>query len=273
MINKFTQKAQNALQSALSFAKEMGHTYVGSEHLLLGLLSEKDSIASRVLMEKGLSTDGLRRKIAEVSGLGSESFVTASDMTPRLRRILESGAAIAQKNRGRLVGTDHILLALLGERDCVAVRLLDVSGLCLSEIKSDLEALSNTATEKARSGDDKKESSERLKIRGAPVLSSFGRDLTDMARQGRIDPIIGRDKETDRVVRILSRRSKNNPCLVGEPGVGKTAVVEGLAARIVEGRVPPSLADRRIVTLDISSMIAGAKYRGEFEERLKHVME
>ncbi len=273
MTNKFTQKAQNALQAALRFAREMGHTYVGSEHLLLGLLAEKEGIASRILVTKGVRIDALQRQIAEASGLGSESYVKATDMTPRVQHILEVAASLSQKSRSRFVGTEHILLALLSERDCVAVRLLDASGVCISEIKSDLEAISSTATEKTRTHDDKKEAPERLKIRGAPTLSSFGRDLTDMARQGRIDPIIGRDRETERVVRILSRRTKNNPCLVGEPGVGKTAVVEGLAERIVEGNVPASLADRRIVTLDISSMIAGAKYRGEFEERMKRVME
>ncbi len=272
MSNKFTQKAQNTLNSALTFARELGHSYVGSEHLLLGLVSEKDSIAARLLAARGADAERIRKSIADVSGVGSQSFVHASDMTPRAKKIIEGSAAESHKSGSRYIGTEHLLMALLREKDSVGVRLLESEGIPAEELMDDVDTYLSASVEKApRPASPDKE--EKLKIKGAPVLSSYGRDLTERAREGRIDPIIGRDAETERLIRILSRRQKNNPCLIGEPGVGKTAVVEGLAERIVRKSVPPSLRDRRIVTLDISSMIAGAKYRGEFEERLKNVME
>ncbi len=272
MSNKFTQKAQNTLNLALSFARELGHSYIGSEHLLLGLVCEKDSIASRLLLARGADAARIRKSIADIAGVGSESFVHASDMTPRARKIIEGSAAESKRNQSRYIGTEHLLMALLEEKDSVAVRLLESEGIPSEELQKDLSVYLNASAERpVRTPPTEKE--EKLKIHSAPVLSSYGRDLTERAREGRIDPIIGRQTETDRVIRILSRRTKNNPCLIGEPGVGKTAVVEGLAERIAKGCVPPTLSGKRIVTLDISSMIAGAKYRGEFEERLKNVME
>ncbi|MBO5938480.1 MAG: ATP-dependent Clp protease ATP-binding subunit [Clostridia bacterium] len=274
MSNKFTQKAQLALQCAMSTAREMGHTYIGSEHLLLGLLSDENSIAARLLVAKGVSIEGLRKTVIEIAGFGAPSSLSPDDMTPRLRRIIEGAATESLRCGARYLGTEHLLLALLSERDSVGVRLLEADGISSSELKKDVVLyLETTAEQEKKSIVGKTASEEKLKIRGAPTLSAYGRDLTEQARAGLIDPVIGRDRETDRVIRILSRRTKNNPCLVGEPGVGKTAVVEGLARRIAEGSVPETLRDRRIVTLDISSMIAGAKYRGEFEERMKKVME
>ncbi len=272
MSNKFTQKAQNTLNLALSFARELGHSYVGSEHLLLGLISEKDSIASRLLQGRGLEADRIRKSIVDMAGVGSPSVVSASDMTPRAARIIEQAAAESRRVGTRYIGTEHLLSALLSERDSVAVRLLRAEGVPEEELRSDLSSYLSVTTDHApkRSDTDRE---EKLKIRGAPTLSAFGRDLTARAREGRMDPVIGREEETDRLICILSRKTKNNPCLVGEPGVGKTAVVEGLAQRIAAGSVPSPLAGRRIVSLDLSAMIAGAKYRGEFEERMKHVME
>ena len=273
MSNKFTQKAQNALGRAMSSAREMGHTYIGSEHLLLGLLSEEDAIASRLLLAKGVRAEELRKNIVEISGLGAPSFVSPSDMTPRARKIIEGAATESTAGGARYIGTEHLLASLLAERDSVGVRLLEAMGISASDLKKDVSLYLSTISEQEKRSVGKAGAEEKLKIRGAPTLSAYGRDLTEYARAGRVDPVIGRDHETDRVIQILSRRTKNNPCLVGEPGVGKTAVVEGLARRIAEGNVPEALRDRRIVTLDISSMIAGAKYRGEFEERMKHVME
>ena len=273
MIQKFTQKAQSSIHRALCLAGEMGHSYVGSEHLLLGLCAEEDSIAARLLHTRGADLALLQRNLAEAVGLGAPGYVNAEDMSPRAKHILESASQEASAQNAKSVGTEHLLSALLSERDCVAVKLLSTVGVPPSELKNDLSSYLGSSTEKSRSREEKKNEETRLKIRGAPTLSMYGRDLTAMAAEGRFDPIIGRDRETERLICILSRRTKNNPCLIGEPGVGKTAVVEGLAMRIHQGSVPETLRGRRILSLDISSMIAGAKYRGEFEERMKHVME
>jgi len=273
MTQKFTQKAQNSLRRAKTLAEEMGHSYIGSEHLLLGLSAEPDSIASRLLGARGADLALLQKSLVEVVGIGTPGPILAEDMTPRAKRIIELAASVADSGSARFVGTEHLLLSLLGERDCVAVKLLDSIGVPPSELKNDLSAFVSTTEEKSRTREERKGEESKLKIRGAPTLSAYGRDLSAMAADGRFDPIIGREDETERVICILSRRTKNNPCLVGEPGVGKTAVVEGLAMRIAEGSVPDTLKDRRIVALDIASMIAGAKYRGEFEERMKRVMD
>ena len=273
MPNKFTQKAQNVLTRSLTLSRELGHTYVGSEHLLLSLLTEEDCIAARLLIAKGADAKKLRDAMIEISGFGAPSFVSPSDLTPRVRKIIEGASAESTAGGARYIGTEHLLLSLLSERDSVGVRLLEAEGIPASELKKDVRDYLATVSEQTSSPEKLSPPEEKLKIRGAPMLSTYGRDLTEQARAGRIDPVIGRDRETERVIQILSRRQKNNPCLVGEPGVGKTAVVEGLATRIAEGDVPETLRERRIVTLDISSMIAGAKYRGEFEERMKHVME
>ena len=266
---KFTQKAQNVLNNALNYARNMGHTYIGSEHILMGLISEEDSVSAKILSERGIAFEKIKSAVEGFAGVGTVSDVSPADMTPRTKHIIEASANEAIRLNQSYIGTEHILLALIGESDCVAVKILKECGASALDIKNDLMAYLGGRQD---SGSTPKRENEK-KNSSTPTLSQHGRDLTALAKEGKIDPIIGRDTETERVIQILSRRTKNNPCLIGEPGVGKTAVVEGLAQRIVDGNIPESLKGKRIVTLDIPGMIAGAKYRGEFEERMKNVMD
>ena len=274
MANKFTQKVQNTLMTALDIARELGHTYVGSEHILYGLATDTDSISGRLLSSHGASPEKVKKAISELTGTGSKSHVTPYDMTPRAKRIIEDAALCSENDSKAFIGTEHILSALLSQKESIAVKVLSMLGTKTYEIERELSGIGSVISDKKETKSVSKQSPEdKVKIKGAPTLSLYGKELTEFAKHGAIDPVIGRDEETDRVIQILSRRTKNNPCLIGEPGVGKTAVVEGLAQRIIDGSVPALLSDRRIVTLDISSMIAGSKYRGEFEERMKNVME
>ena len=264
MPNKYTQKAQSVIQHTHAYASELGHSFIGTEHLLLALASEKGAMSERVLLAHSITPTKLRRTIAELCGSGSSgALLSPHDMTPRLRQVLEDAAKEATLAGSPAVGTEHLLLALLCDREAVACGIVEKYGVRLCDLR---EELLGTSASTAMPKKDKK-SAEK-----GSCVTSFGYDLCAAAREGRLDEVFGREEETEHVIRILSRRQKNNPCLVGEPGVGKTAVVEGLAIRMASGNVPEPLQDKRIVSLDLSAMIAGAKYRGEFEERMKQVL-
>ncbi len=269
----FTQKAQNALNNALAVASEMGHGSVGTEHLLLGLLSERDSVAARVLEENSVTYDKTKRLIGEKVGFGEPVNLTPKDVTPRVKRIIETSASIAVGLGQGYIGTEHLLLAAVEEGESYAARLIREEGASADDVKRGILAVLGAAERVGNGPGNSKQGRKKKSDAAGETLSQYGTDLTKAAREGRLDPIIGREAETARLIRILSRRTKNNPCLIGEPGVGKTAVVEGLAQRIAEGTVPETLAGKTLLTLDISAMVAGAKYRGEFEERMKNVIE
>ncbi len=263
---KFTGKAGHALTRALETARGMGHTYIGTEHILLGLLGESDCIASGVLEAGGINYGGASAIVRKAAGTGVPSSVTPADMTPKAKKIIECAAKEASGGRSGYIGTEHLLYAILSDPDCFGYKTVTACGASALSLRSELSVFLNPeATEKRKKpGGD---------IAGAPTLSKYGVSLVAAARSGRCDPVIGRESECERLMQILVRRTKNNPCLIGDPGVGKTAIVEGLAALIAEGRVPDALKGRNVVMLDIPAMIAGAKYRGEFEERMKGVME
>lgn len=265
MSNNFTAKAEAALNRAVELAEEHGHTYIGTEHVLLALAEDKTSCASILLKKHKITSEQISRAVKEYSGVGAQSKLTSKDTTPKCRRLLESSYKITKKYASERIGTEHLLLAILDEKECVAAKIL-------TKIEADTSAVKDSIIVFLRSSQRGTIYAEPVCENSLPNLSKYGKNISLMAERGELDPVIGREKETDRLIRILSRRTKNNPCLIGEAGVGKTAIVEGLAERISEGRVPSRLLGKIIFTLDLTSMVAGAKYRGDFEERIKSIM-
>ncbi len=271
MLNRFTPPAQNAIRHALTFARELGHTYIGSEHLLLGILRERDCAACRLLEARGVSEQRTKELLCEIVGIGHQTSLSEQSMTPRTRHILESASNQALQYTQSRIASEHLLYALLKESESTAVHLLSLQGVNIKELSADLYTFFESFSQKPADTLTPKKAGEQKKANTPfATLSQYSRDLT--AAADKFDPVIGRDAETERMIQILCRRTKNNPCLIGESGVGKTAIVEGLAYRISQGNVPQCLQGKSIMMLDLSSMIAGAKYRGEFEERLKNVM-
>ena len=268
MVYKFTNKAQNAIQIANDIAIELGHNYVGTEHLLYGLAQEGSGVASKALENQNITPENILEKIEELVGRNNESISSAVGFTPRTKRVIENAFREARKLGSDYIGTEHLLIGIMRESDSIAVRIMLELDVDMQKLVNDILSVINGYDSDA-APENNKNTRGKGSYNSTQTLNQFGNDLTKLAEEGKLDPVIGRKNETARVIQILSRRTKNNPCLIGEPGVGKTAVVEGLAEKIVAGDVPEILKDKRVVTLDISSMVAGAKYRGDFEDRIK----
>ena len=272
MSTQYTNQAKTAVKYAEKTARRYKHSYIGTEHLLAGLLHEEEGTAGMVLRDMGISEERLMEMIRKLIAPEESNVLNAdrAGYTPRATRMLEGAVEEADDLRSEKIGTEHLLLAMLREVDCMGTRLLHTMGVNIRKLQN--EVLAAMGEEVANPRDNGNARSRNEAATGTPTLDQYSRDLTEMARQGVMDPVVGREDEIGRVIQILSRRTKNNPCLIGEPGVGKTAVVEGLAQRITQGLVPEKMKNRRLVVLDLSGMVAGSKYRGEFEERIKKVI-
>ena len=270
MTYKFTNRAQKAIELSNDIAIELGHSYIGTEHLLYGLVKEGAGIASKVLTNQDVTEDKVLEKIEELIGTEEQKGETLG-FTPRTKRVIENAFLEARKLGYNYIGTEHILIGIMREGDSIAVRILLDLNVSIPKLYNEIIKVIN-GEEPNGQNEKTKNQKGRGSYNSTQTLNQFGEDLTQKAEEGKLDPIIGRDKEIQRVIQILSRRTKNNPCLIGEPGVGKTAIVEGLAQKIVSGDVPEILKEKRVVTVDISGMVAGAKYRGDFEERIKKAL-
>ncbi|MGN1418358.1 MAG: ATP-dependent Clp protease ATP-binding subunit, partial [Acutalibacteraceae bacterium] len=267
--NGFTEKANRALNSAIETAENLGHTYIGSEHLLMGLVREDNGVGAQALIAKGITFRKIENIVRSTIGVGVPTMLSPEDFTPRCKHIIDNSVSIARSMGSGYVGTEHLLAAILREEDCCGVNILRELSVSPEMLADNIDGQQSSKQSGFGSSGNSRSSSNQK----TPNLDQYGQDLTQKARNNEIDPVIGREKEIERVIQILSRRTKNNPCLIGEPGVGKTAIAEGLALKIAQGEVPDLLADKRIVSLDLTGMVAGTKYRGDFEERIKNCID
>lgn len=270
--NGFTEKANEALNLAINAAEMLGHTYVGSEHILLGLLRVGGGVAASALNNKGVTEDRVEELLKSTIGVGTPTSLTPENLTPRAKRVIETAISGSRSLGNNFVGTEHILLGILSEGDNYAIRFITELGADVTSLTGELMKAVGINGDGERSADGR-EAGNRSSGKNTSTIDKYGRDLTAEAKKGTLDPVIGRSEEIERVIQILCRRTKNNPCLIGEPGVGKTAIAEGLALKIVNKEAPDVLNNKRIISLDLTGMVAGTKYRGDFEERIKSVIE
>lgn len=270
---KFTNSAEQSLEIANDLAAKLGHNYIGTEHILYGLVEEGTGVASKVLSNQGVTSEDILKEIEELIGISENGPIEDMDnigFTPRSKRVIENSFIEARRLNSEYIGTEHILSGIMREGDSVAVRIMMDLNVNPKKLYNEIITAINQAENKEQGT---RKPANNGSFNSTPTLNQYGSDLTKKAREGKLDPVIGRRNEIDRVIQILSRRTKNNPCLIGEPGVGKTAIAEGLAEKIVEGDIPETLRNKRVVNVDISSMVAGAKYRGDFEDRIKKSLE